>query len=130
MHLEISAGLTFDGSGAAQCYVGDGSVQINTQDLGAIDGRNVVAYISWYPEGNPGTAAPAGGTQIFISLDHTSESDPIRAWSTSPDTQLVVDASPDGRVGTAEFQDLAPEVENPTDEAPEPISGTVSWECK
>lgn len=130
VHLEISEGLTFDGSGTAACYVADGSVQVNTQDLGAIDGRNVVAYISWYPEGDPGTAAPAGGTQIFISLDHTSESDPMRAWSMSPDTQVVVDASPDGRVGTAEFQDLAPEVENPTDPAPEPISGTVSWDCE
>lgn len=130
VHLEITEGLAFDGSGTAACYVADGSVQVNTQDLGAIEGRNVVAFISWYPEADPGTPAPAGGTQISISLDPSTENDAVRAWSMSPDTQVVVDASPDGRVGTAEFQDLAPEVENPTDPAPEPISGTVSWECE
>lgn len=129
VHLEITEGLTFDGSGMALCYLANGGVQINAQDLGAIEGRNVIAFINWYPEGDPGTPAPVGGTQISISLEQSSETDGLRAWSTSPDTQVVVDASPDGRVGTAEFQDLAPEVENPAD-APEPISGTVSWECE
>lgn len=130
VHLEITEGLTFDGSGPASCYVGDGSVQINSQSLGSVDGRNVILFVSWYPESDPATPAPVGGAQISMSLEQSSENDGLRAWSMSPDTQVTVEASPDGRVGTAEFQDLAPEVENPTDPAPEPISGTVSWECE
>lgn len=130
VHLEISEGLTFDGSGTAACYLQNGGVQINTQDLGAIEGRNVLAFISWYPESDPDTPAPVGGTQISISLDLSSADDAAQSWSTSPDTQVVVDASPDGRVGTVEFQDLAPEVEHPDAEVPEPISGTVSWTCE
>lgn len=130
VHLEITEGLTFDGSGSALCYVGNDGVQINTQDLGAIEGRNIVAFINWYPASDPATPAPVGGTQISIGLEQTSETQALRSWSMSPDTQVVVDASPDGLVGTAEFQDLAPEVENPTDQVPEPISGTVSWDCE
>jgi hypothetical protein len=48
----------------------------------------------------------------------------------SPDTQLVVNASADGRSGTAEFENLAPVVENPADEFPEAMSGTLSWACE
>lgn len=48
----------------------------------------------------------------------------------SPDTQVVVKASADGRTGTAEFSDLAPEVESPGDEVPGPISGSVTWTCE
>ena len=129
-HLEITEGLTFDGSGTAACFLENGGVQINAQDLGTIEGRNVFAYISWYPEADPDTPAPVGGMQISISLSQASENEPMRAWSTSPDTEAIVDASPDGRVGTVEFQNLAPEVEHPDAEIPEPISGTVSWECE
>jgi hypothetical protein len=48
----------------------------------------------------------------------------------SPDTQLVVEASADGLIGTAEFEDLAPEVEFPGNDVPEPISGSVTWTCE
>lgn len=120
----------FDGSGDAACYLANGGVQVNVQDLGTLEGRGVFAYISWYPESDPGTPAPAGGTEISISLDFNSETDTPRTWSTSPDTQLVVEASADGRTGTVEFEDLSPEVENPRDEIPEPISGSVTWTCE
>lgn len=128
--LEISAPLTFDGSGAADCYVGEGNVQLTSQDLGTLEGRPVFTYVTWYPEGDPGKPGPVGGTQISISLGPSSETDPPRSWTMSPDTELVVDASADGLTGTAEFDNLAPEVENPGDQVPEPISGSVSWTCE
>lgn len=128
--LEILAPLAFDGSGAADCYLGEGNVQLNSQDLGTLEGRPVFAYITWYPEGIPGKPGPVGGTQISISLGPSSETDSPRSWSMSPDTQLVVETSADGRIGTAEFEDLAPEIEFPSDELPEPISGSVSWVCE
>jgi hypothetical protein len=128
--LEILAPLNFEGSGAADCFLGEGNVQLTSEDLGTLEGRLVFAYITWYPEGDPGRPGPVGGTQISISLGPNSETDSPRNWSMSPDTQVVLDASPDGRIGTAEFQDLAPEVEHPDAPAAEPISGTVSWECE
>jgi hypothetical protein len=127
--LEVSAPFSFDGSGAADCFVRDGSVQVNSQDLGPMEGRAVYAYVYWYPE-DPGTPGPADGTQISISLAANSESEAPRSWSMSPDTQLVVEVSADGRIGTAEFEDLASEVHGPGDEAPEPISGSVTWTCE
>jgi hypothetical protein len=128
--LEISAGLTFDGSGAADCYLGEGNVQVTSHELGALEGRTVFAYITWYPEGDPGKPGPVGGTQVSISLNSSSETDRPQSWSMSPDTQMVVDASAAGLSGTAEFDNLAPELENPTDPVREPISGSVSWTCE
>jgi hypothetical protein len=128
--LEILAPLTFDGSGAADCFLGEGNVQVTSGDLGTLEGRTVFAYITWYPEGDPGRPGPVGGTQIEISLGHSSETDSPRSWSMSPDTQLVMEASADGRTGTAEFEELAPVIEFPSDDLPEPISGTVSWTCE
>jgi hypothetical protein len=128
--LEISAPLTFEGSGPADCYFGEGIVQVNSLDVGTLEGRPVFAYITWYPEGDPGRPGPVGGTQVEISLGPSSDADTHRSWSMSPDTQLVVNASADGRSGTAEFENLAPVIENPTDELPEAISGTVSWACE
>lgn len=128
--LEILAPLTFDGSGAADCYLGEGNVQVRSQDLGTLDGRPVFAYITWYSEGDPGKPGPVGGTQISISLGPNSDTDRSQSWSMSPDTQLVVQASADGRIGTAEFEELAPEDENLGDEVPEPISGSVTWTCE
>jgi hypothetical protein len=127
--LEVAAPFSFDGSGAADCYVRDGTVQVNSQDLGTLEGRAVYAYVSWYPD-DPGAPGLAGGTQISISLAMNSETETPRSWSMSPDTQLVVEASADGLTGTAEFEDLASEVHGPGDEVPEPISGSVTWTCE
>lgn len=127
--LEVSVPFSFDGSGAADCYVGDGTVQVNSQDLGTLEGRAVSAYVSWYPD-DPGAPGPAGGTQISISLGPNAERDMPVSWSMSPDTQLVVEASADGLIGTAEFEDLAPESEFPSSTDPEPISGSVTWTCE
>lgn len=127
--LEVSAPFSFDGSGTADCYVRDGTVEVNTQDLGALEGRAVYAYVYWYPE-DAGTPGPVGGTQISISLASNSNTERPRSWSMSPDTQLVVEASADGLIGTAEFEDLAPEVEFPGNDVPEPISGSVTWTCE
>jgi hypothetical protein len=128
--LEILAPLTFDGSGAADCFLGEGNVQVNSLDVGTLEGRPVFAYLTWYPEGDPGRPGPVGGTQVEISLGPSSDADTHRSWSMSPDTQLVVNASADGRSGTAEFENLAPVVENPADEIPEAMSGTLSWACE
>jgi hypothetical protein len=127
--LEVSAPFNFDGSGAAECYVGDGTVQVNSRDLGSLEGGDLYVYLSWYPE-DPGAPGPAGGTQISISLASNPDTETPQSWSTSPDTQLVVEASADGLIGTAEFAELAPEIEFPSDDLPEPISGSVTWTCE
>jgi hypothetical protein len=127
--LEVSAPFSFDGSGAAECYVGDGTVQVNSRDLGTLEGGALYVYLSWYPE-DPGAPGPAGGTQISISLASNPDTETPQSWSTSPDTQLVVEASADGLIGTAEFEGLAPEVEFPDAEVPDPVSGSVTWTCE
>ncbi|HET7082570.1 MAG TPA: hypothetical protein VFJ00_02520 [Candidatus Limnocylindria bacterium] len=129
LDLEVSAPFSFDGSGAAECYVGDGTVQVNSRDLGTLERRALYVYLSWYPE-DPGAPGPAGGTQISISRASNSDTETPESWSTSPDTQLVVEASADGLIGTAVFEDLAPEVEFPDAEVPDPMSGSVSWTCE
>jgi len=128
VHLRLLAPLTLDSSGAAACYLLDGSVEVNSQALGPLEGRNVHLFVYVYPN-DPSTPAPIGGTQVAISLSGPSENDRPQSWSMSPDTRLTVDASVDGRTGSLEFEDLAPEVEAPGGGAPEPLSGSVSWTC-
>lgn len=127
--LEILAPVTFDGSGAAACYVsgGDGSVQVLSDDLGMLDGRSIRLRISWYPEGEAGIPKPAGGTDLSITLDE--ESPQGRYYSTIPTTQLMVEAAPDGLSGTVEFEGLAREPESPEDTDLE-LSGSATWTCE
>lgn len=129
MEIELLAPKTFQGSGGAFCYVSAG-VEVSSEELGTLDGRRVTAYLTWYPEGDPSTPAPVGGTQVSLTLSPTSETERPQSYSTSPDTLLVVEASANGLAGTVQFDDLAPELESPNDPAREPISGSITWTCE
>ena len=148
MELEMEGAVTFAGSGAAFCQVqpdGAGfSIYPQEGSLGQIEGRPVHASVDSFsnavrPEGGP-TPAPAPGGEagrnvnVYVSLPQRNESDPPRDWFTSPDTQLEIDAAPDGLSGTVTFEALefmtfdAPDAPGVVDE--DSISGTITWTCE
>jgi hypothetical protein len=150
MELHIDPPLDFDGAGSAFCQIQPGgqgfSIYAQEGSLGTIDGTPVHASVDSFsdqvlPEGAaPPEPAPGGessGTvNVYISVFPRNESDPPREWFVSPDTQLEVDAAPDGLSGTVTFEGL----QNAVFDAPAPgatdvgsgdtISGTITWICE
>jgi hypothetical protein len=146
MELQLEPPMSFAGSGAAFCQIDADAIgfSIYAQEgsLGTIDGRRVHASVDSYPtevgpEGGPSPAPEPGGSSgqslsIYISLFPRAESDPPRDWTVSPETQLEVDAAPDGASGTVTFDGLESVAfeEAPAPRAGEPLSGTISWQCE
>ncbi len=133
MHLQILPPRTFDGTGVAACYLreGGGGVEVNSQELGTLDGKGVGVNLSWHGDGS-GTPKDLSSTFVSIFLNSTSETELPESYSTVPSTRLEVHAAADSLSGTMQFDGLAPEpIARPAGEAtPEPISGSVSWTCE
>jgi hypothetical protein len=69
---------------------------------------------------------------VMVSIEPVSEADPGRTYSNQTgDAQLASNVSRGGLAGTVTFSNLASdpggEIEGP---APDPISGSVSWNCE
>jgi hypothetical protein len=132
LHLQILPPRSFDGTGVAQCYLreGGGGVDVNSQELGTLDGKGVGVNLSWHGDGS--TPKDLSSTSLSISLNSSSETELPETYSTVPGTHLEVDAAADGLSGTMQFEGLAPEpIERPPGEAtPDLISGSVSWTCE
>lgn len=137
VHLEILAPRPFEGDGSAFCYVASGSagVDVNSQELGTLDGKTVSIYLSWYPT-DSGVPRPAESASLSIILNPTSETDAPESYTTIFSTQFEVDAAEDSLSGTILFEGLvqerleAPEVHTPPPTNLDPISGSVSWACE
>jgi hypothetical protein len=133
MQLQILPPRTFDGTGVAACYLreGGGGVEVNSQELGTLDGKGVGVNLSWYGDGS---SSPKDLSRTFLSifLNSSSETELPESYSTVPSTRLEVRAAADSLSGTMQFEGLAAEpIERPAGEAtPEPISGSVSWTCE
>ena len=132
--------LEFDASGTAFCQrdLEPGSFSVGSQGLGTIDGMPLSVNVDRFDtSGEPNRPAPApapgaGGVNVFVYLNPTSESQTGASWGISPDTEVEVEVSPDGRSGTVAFQNLTPEPIGPqiNDEFADPISGTLTWSCE
>ncbi len=146
MEIEIEPPMDFSGSGAAFCQVqADApgfSIYAQEGSLGTIEGRPLHASVESFatevlPEGGP-TPAPVPGAEgqivnLYVSLFPRAESDPPRDWFVSPDTELEIDAGPDGLSGTVTFEGLeALTVDGPDTAIGEgdSISGTITWTCE
>ena len=137
VHLEILEPRTFEGDGAAFCYVGGAyvGVQVNSEDLGMLDGKTVSVSLSWYGS-DPDVPQPADSTSVTMYLNTASPTGRPEFYTTIFSTRFEVDAASDNLSGTIQFEGLAPEPM----EAPEgqtrppttldPISGSVSWACE
>lgn len=133
VHLKIEAPRAFDGSGPAACYLdqgGGGGVQVNSQELGRLDGKNVSVSFSW--SSSDATQPQPKGTYLSVILGSDSEAEPPGSYITIFSTTFEVDARTDSRSGTMQFDGLAAEpIEGPAGETPpEAISGSVSWTCE
>jgi hypothetical protein len=137
VELQIEPPLSFEGSGAANCYVQPDAagVSLSAENLGTLDGRVVSVSVDSYAD-DPNVPAPApepgarANVSMYIALNSTSESELPFAYAPIFSSRLEIDASPDRRFGTITFEGLAPE---PTegDQVPgEPISGTLTWTCE
>ena len=131
VNLEILAPRTFEGSGAASCYVASGSVSVNSQPLGTLDGKTVSVYLTWY-EDDPNNPVPASSTSISVILDATKEGAVPESFGVIFSTKLVVDVAPNTLSGTVKFEGLSSEPTGAPGEPSTPavISGSVSWNCR
>src|SRR5439155_10089974 len=134
VRLEILAPQAFEGSGAASCYLGGGSVgvQVNSGPLGTLGGKPVSVSLGWYGD-HPNNPAPASGTSLSVFLDAPGEGEVgPTSFSVIFSTRLVVDAAPDGLTGTIGFEGLASEPKGASGQptTPDVISGSVTWNCK
>lgn len=136
VQLEILAPRTFEGSGTASCYIGEGprGIQVTSEALGTLDGRTVNTYISWYSN-DPNIPSPAESTTLSIILNPRTETGSVESFGTIFSTRLEVDVAADGLTGSVQFEGLAaepgeaPEGATPS-ASPETISGSVSWTCE
>ena len=135
VQLTLLAPLAFEGSGAADCYVGGGKigVQVNSRELGTHDGRAVSVYLSWYGTPDPALPSGASGANVSVLFEPPPADGKLpQSYSTIFSTQITVDPAPDALSGTMQFEGLVPD---PTEESPaesplEPISGSVTWACE
>lgn len=131
LQLEILAPRTFEGSGAAACFINEGpvGVQVNSENVGTLDGRRVGVYVNWYSN-DPNVPTPAERTVLSVIVNPESETDPYQEFNVIFSTTLVVDAADDGLTGTVEFEGLTADPGEIPSASPEMISGSVSWICE
>jgi hypothetical protein len=133
-HLQIMPPRTFDGSGSAACWVtdGGGTVLINADSIGTLDGKMVGVSLSVYGIGGATGLIPASGTDLSVFLNPKSDTGQPEGFGVIFSTTLEVDAAADGLSGTIQFEGLASEpLEGPGEQpTAEEISGSVSWNCE
>ncbi|HET7082709.1 MAG TPA: hypothetical protein VFJ00_03250 [Candidatus Limnocylindria bacterium] len=133
--LELEAPRAFEGSGAANCYVGEGFVGIevsSAQPLGTLDGREVTVHLTRYGDSTASEPGPAPETSVSVLFNPTNAADFPESYNTIFSTTFDVDVASDSLSGTITFDGLAlePGELTPTTAPPETVSGTVSWECE
>jgi len=130
--LELLAPRAFEGSGSANCYIGGGmmGVQVSSEPLGTLDGKQVSVYVGWYGD-DPNNPKPASSTSVSVVFDAHNEGSGAESYGAIFSTKFEVDAAPDALTGVIGFTGLAAEPQGPiTTPSPELISGTVSWDCR
>ena len=130
--LSILAPRAFEGSGGANCYLGGGTVgvQVSSQPLGRLDGKDVSVYVNWYGD-DPNTPTPASRTDVSVLLEGSAQGQAPESFNTIFSSQFEVDAAPNALTGVIQFTGLAAEpATEPGPSSPELISGTVSWDCR
>ena len=137
VELQIDPPLSFEGSGAANCFVQPeaAGVSVSAEDLGTLEGRVVsVSLDSFAQAEDPNAPAPAPeqglDLSMYISLRSESESEMPISYAPIFSSRLELDASPDRRFGTITFEGLAPEPSEGDPVPGEPISGTLTWNCE
>ncbi len=129
MELSIDPPLDFQGSGDATCQAFDqgSGFSVYAAHLGSTGGRGVSVTI------DGGGGRPAGSTSVFILLNpEDGPAEPFASYTDTGGATITFDGSPDGISGTVTFENLGPEpIERPPGESvPDPISGSVSWQCQ
>ncbi|MEP7040981.1 MAG: hypothetical protein ABI864_05335 [Chloroflexota bacterium] len=131
--LEILAPRAFEGSGAADCYTGGGlvGVQVSSQPLGALEGKQVSVSVNWYGNSPGDNPAPASNRDVSVQLIPASEADRPESFIKIFSTQFDEDVAPDALTGVIHFVGLVAEpTEGPATTPLGTISGTVSWDCR
>ena len=132
--LHLDPPLDFTGTGTALCDKYVDQFIVSAHDLGAIDGRLVIVSVGSVGGHPDGSVLPSHGTrEVYVEidiLDETNGSGLVYALR-GPELPFPFEATEDGRSGEATFEGLPtqPSEPSPTD-APESISGTLSWSCR
>jgi hypothetical protein len=137
MQLTIDPPLSFQGSGAAECFIPEGGFTVHALDLGSLDGRLVSASLN--TAGDPGAQASAADLYRAVYLHVTVRprigSGEELVYIRPGDVPMQLNAFSDGLSGTLKFEGLAPQSieappHSPGDSAGPAISGTISWTCE
>jgi hypothetical protein len=119
LRIDVSGGVTFNGSGTADCVgePGSGNVSIYAGNLAEIQGAQLsVAVYANSP------------TEIALSVSLTPAQAPGTYWQGSP-AGLTVQGTADA--GSMSFENIPGQAETETaPSAAEPISGSVTWNCQ
>jgi hypothetical protein len=127
MQLHVEGARSFDGSGATVCHhSADGGFSVASESLGTVDGNTVRASVESFPGVTVASAAEGPGVQVSISLDSESNPEAREVYATIFSTQQTVELSADQLIGKVDFIGLARDLP----QTGEPISGTISWDCK
>jgi hypothetical protein len=118
----------FRGQGEAMCQPtqADGrGFDVYAMDLGRLDGRMVSVSVYSSP------SVPNGPAEQIVSISAVSETSPAIIWDSGMGPSRVdMNAAPDGLSGTVAFESLQAMQEDPSAHEVQPISGTMTWECK
>jgi hypothetical protein len=120
--LELDAG-ELSGSGPATCHAGQagGGFSVFGQILGD---PYISVDVNTFPlQGGPPTAE-VQNVMIFVEDERGTS-----YGSSAPASELHSEVTDEGLGGTVTFSGLRSDAEGPEGEAPEPISGTITWEC-
>jgi hypothetical protein len=129
LEIQVEAPGNISGSGTATCYVGQSGGGFSV--FGQRDGTPYVSVSidTFSPEGGPGTGEVRN---VSISIEPGSANDPGRMYGNfGGGGELESDVRRDGLEGTVTFSNLGVDTFEPTEGPdPDPISGSVSWNCE
>lgn len=135
MELRIDPPLSFDQSGAAECYPQEGAFSVYAPDLGTLDGMLVSASLD--SAGDPTAQASATGAYravyLYVNLLPRVGTGGGTTYISPDEATFELDAPSDGLSGSVRFEGLIAQLADPLGSgvaAPDPISGTISWTCE
>ncbi len=130
LQLRIDPPSAFQGSSDAQCFLGDSNqVTVTAEQTGTLGGQPVAINLMTFGDAQtPGTPSAS----LVISIGEGSETTPPRSYSSTDDRQLDMTVSADGLSGEMRFERLPSDIAEraPNEPAVDPISGTVTWQCR
>jgi hypothetical protein len=132
MEITIEKPEPFVGSGVASCSSQPDGFGVFADEVGRLDGRPINVSI----DVRTAEAGELLSPNLTIYLLSGSADQQEIGYASSPSSQVVLDPGAGAFAGSLTFTDLAraeaidPSASSPAGLSSEPISGTITWQCK